>query len=94
MEAHWENSSSNAIIRDILEDATDVTKAEIEALISGEAVEKEIIPELTYTGDDRGTLTTHKMFKADTQCPGPYLEGRLGHIAGEVTRRLKAEDQS
>lgn len=52
------------------------------------------IPELTYTGDDRGTLTTHKMFKADTQCPGPYLEGRLGHIAGEVTRRLKAEDQS
>ena len=49
MEPHWENSSSNAIIKDILEDATDTTKGEIEALISGEAVEKEIIPEMTYT---------------------------------------------
>ncbi len=49
MRPHWENSSSNAIIRDILEDATEATKREIEALISGEAVEKEIIPELTYT---------------------------------------------
>ncbi len=49
MEPHWENSSSNAIVRDIIEDATDATKGEIEALISGEAVEKEIIPELTYT---------------------------------------------
>ena len=49
MRSHWENSSSNAIIRDILEDATEATKGEIETLISGEAVEKEIIPELTYT---------------------------------------------
>ena len=49
---HWENSSSNAIVRDILEKATEATKAEIEALISGEAVEKEIIPELAYTDLD------------------------------------------
>ena len=49
MRPHWENSSSNAIVKDILEDATEATKEEIEALISGEAVEKEIIPELTYT---------------------------------------------
>nr|WP_304974234.1 AAA family ATPase [uncultured Acetatifactor sp.] len=52
MRPHWENSSSNAIVRDILEEATAATKAEIEALISGEAVEKEIIPELTYTDLD------------------------------------------
>lgn len=48
MRLHWENSSSNAIVRDILEDATEVTKGEIEALISGETVRKEVIPELTY----------------------------------------------
>ncbi|MCI9231133.1 MAG: AAA family ATPase, partial [Lachnospiraceae bacterium] len=52
MRPHWENSSSNAIVRDILEKATEATKAEIEALISGEAVEKEIIPELAYTDLD------------------------------------------
>lgn len=49
MEAHWENSSSNAIVRDILATATETTKSQIEALISGEAVEKVLIPELTYT---------------------------------------------
>ncbi len=62
MRPHWENSSSNAIVKDILEDATDVTKAEIEALISGEAVEKEIIPELTYTdldNEDAGIRQTY-----------------------------------
>ncbi|MEY8375231.1 AAA family ATPase [Lachnospiraceae bacterium 56-18] len=52
MESHWENSSSNAIVRDIIEKATEATKAEIEALISGEYIEKPIIPELTYTDLD------------------------------------------
>lgn len=54
MEAHWANSSSNVIIQDIIEDATETTKADIEALISGECVEKQLIPELTYTDLDSG----------------------------------------
>lgn len=49
METHWENSSSNAIIQDLLTTATETTKSQIEALISGEVVEKVLIPELTYT---------------------------------------------
>lgn len=52
MEAHWENSSGNAIVQDILAAATETTKSEIEALISGEAVEKVLIPELTYADLD------------------------------------------
>lgn len=52
MESHWENSSSNSIIQDIIEEATETTKAEIEALISGECIEKVLIPELTYTDLD------------------------------------------
>ena len=52
MESHWENSSSNVIVQDIIENATQTTKAEIEALISGECVEKVLIPELTYTDLD------------------------------------------
>ena len=47
--------------------------------------------ELTYTGDETGSLTTHKMFYAGTECPGPYLEGRLPELAEEVTRRLAEE---
>lgn len=49
MEPHWENSSSNAIIQDSLDEATETTKSEIEELISGGYVEKSLIPELTYT---------------------------------------------
>ena len=45
------------------------------------------ISQLTYTGDPEGNLTTHKMFY-ETDCPGPYLEGKLPEIAAEVNRRL------
>lgn len=49
MESHWENSSSNTIVKDILEHANETTRAEIEALISGECVEKTLISGLTYS---------------------------------------------
>ena len=47
------------------------------------------IDRLVYTGDAYGNLTMHKMF-ADTDCPGPYLSGKLGYIAAEVNKRLAA----
>lgn len=62
MEAHWENSSSNAIVKDIMATATETTKHQIEALISGEAVEKVLIPELSYTdleSEDQETRQTY-----------------------------------
>lgn len=46
------------------------------------------IKELVYTGDELGNLTIHRMFNPDTQCPGPYLEGKMPDIAAEVNRRL------
>lgn len=46
------------------------------------------IEELVWTGDENGTLTIHKFFREDTECPGPYLESRMPDIAEEVTRRL------
>jgi hypothetical protein len=52
MEFYWENSSSNSIVKDIIEKATESAKAEIETLISGGCVEKPIFPELTYTDLD------------------------------------------
>ena len=47
------------------------------------------IEELRYTGDESGTLTLHSMFYSETECPGPYLKGRMGELAGEVNRRLE-----
>lgn len=50
------------------------------------------IESLEYTGDEQGNLTMHKMF-ADTECPGPYLEGRMGQIAEAVNLRLRERGQ-
>ncbi len=49
MEPHWENSSSNVIVQDILEESDATVKDQIEALVSGQYIEKALIPELTYT---------------------------------------------
>lgn len=62
MEPHWENSSSNRIIQDIIEHATNTTKDQIEALISGEGIEKALIPELTYTDLDSQDMEVRQTY--------------------------------
>lgn len=44
---------------------------------------------LVWTGDETGTLTIHKFFNEETECPGAYLESKMPEIAEEVTRRLR-----
>ena len=46
--SYWSNTSSNSIIRRLLEKATAVTRNEIERLIAGESITKEIRQDLTY----------------------------------------------
>lgn len=46
------------------------------------------IGELRFTGDVDGNLTIHKMFSDQTECPGAYLEGKMGEIAQEVNKQL------
>lgn len=53
--------------------------------------ERNGIEELIYTGDENGNLTIHSMFKSDTECPGPYLTGKMQDIADAVTSRLKGD---
>ncbi len=62
MESHWENSSSNNIVKDILEQSTETTRAEIEALISGECVEKPLIAGLTYADLDTEEPQKRQMY--------------------------------
>mgnify|MGYP004681604769 FL=1 len=49
----WSNSSGNAIVRRFIDKADVSTKNEIEHLIAGEQIEKEIVPELTYDEVDK-----------------------------------------
>lgn len=81
MEAHWENSSSNTIVKDILADATETTKSQIKALISGQAVKKILIPELTYSD----------LFSEDTEIRQTYLWSVL-FATGYLTNAAKPEN--
>ena len=47
-ELYWSNTSSNGLLYDMISGANDQTKHEIELLLSGEEVRKEIHSELTY----------------------------------------------
>lgn len=49
----WSNSSDNAIVRRLIDKADVSTKNEIERLIAGESIEKDVAPELTYDEIDK-----------------------------------------
>lgn len=50
------------------------------------------IRELVFTGDAQGSLTLHNMFSDETECPGPYLEGRMAELADQVNEGLRGGD--
>jgi hypothetical protein len=72
-EAFWANSSSNYIIQDILSMASETAKRQIELLISGEAIEQRIIPELTYTDLDDEDLTVRETYLWSVLYAAGYL---------------------
>lgn len=47
----------------------------------------------SYTGDTSGTLWRHDWF-AQTNCPGPYLGGKLSYIAQEVNKILSGKEST
>lgn len=49
----WSNSSGNAMVRKFIDMADVSTKNEIERLIAGESIEKDVTPELTYDELDK-----------------------------------------
>lgn len=82
------------VANDELEGDWHVSDAAYEKLIElcADVCRRNGIRELVFTGDETGNLTTHKMFNPDTQCPGPYLEGKMEEIAGRVNEKL-AQDR-
>ncbi len=85
MESHWENGSSNSIVKDILEGSDKTTRAEIEALISGEYVEKPLISGLTYSDLDSGELQKRQKYLWSVLFATGYLTD-AGEPAGKVHR--------
>ncbi len=48
------------------------------------------ISKLVYTGDKKGNLTRHNMFK-NTSCPGPYLQSKFPELAERVNKALEGD---
>ena len=46
--SYWANTSSNSIVKSLIERADDITKGEIEALIEGKTIEKTVHEDITY----------------------------------------------
>lgn len=46
--AYWSNTSSNSIVRELVENADFETKKELESLIAGETIEKRVHEDITY----------------------------------------------
>ena len=74
-ELYWVNSSSNSIIRNMLNNATQTTKSQIEMLISGETVKKKIMPELTYKDLDNEDITIRETYLWSVLYATGYLTG-------------------
>lgn len=45
---YWSNTSSNSVVKSLVEKADNITKSEIERLIVGETIEKQVHEEITY----------------------------------------------
>ncbi len=45
---YWANSSENSVVRNIIERSTNTVRDQIETLINGGSVKKELVPEMTY----------------------------------------------
>ena len=45
---YWSNTSSNSIVRDLIENADDVTRGELEELVAGKTIEKPVHEDITY----------------------------------------------
>jgi hypothetical protein len=45
---YWSNTSSNSIIHELIEKADDITKRELEELVSGGTIEKPVYEDITY----------------------------------------------
>lgn len=85
-EAFWANSSSNYIIQDILSQASETAKGQIELLISGEAIEQRIIPELTYTDLDNEDIVVRETYLWSVLYAAGYLTMAAGETDGDLHR--------
>ena len=77
---HWSNTSSNLIIRELIDMADDDVKAEIEILIAGGAIKKEITEDIVYKDIKKNMPNLWNFL---------YFTGYLTKVSQEMTVRKR-----
>lgn len=85
--AYWANSSSNGIVRDMIEQSNGTVKEQIEELISGGTVEAELVHELTYKDLDSRKGNERQAYLWSILYTTGYLTDAGSHMEGR--HRLK-----
>lgn len=79
---YWSNTSSNNIIRELIDHADENAKREIECLIAGEAIEKAVHEEITYEDIHRSQdhLWNFLFFTGYLKMTVPRMEGNVLYL--------------
>jgi hypothetical protein len=85
--AYWANTSSNSIVRSLIERADEDTKLEIEALIEGNTVEKPIHEDITYGEiyESMDNLWNFMFFTGYFKKIGEHMDTRTKQQYAELT---------
>ena len=92
--SHDEKNDSQAVTIEVANDEIGgewhVSDQVIETLVDlcADICWRNNIEKLVYSTDASGNFICHKNLSKDTECPGPYLESKMGGIAEKVNERL------
>ncbi len=80
---YWSNTSGNSIVKELVEDADDITREELEILMDGGTIEKPVHEEITY-GDmhsSRDNLWNFLFFTGYLKMKSQRIEGETIYLA-------------
>ena len=83
---YWSNTSSNSIVRELIENADDEAKQELEELIAGNTIEKPVHEDITY-GDiyeSQDNLWNFLFFTGYLKAVGKHFENRKIYLSMKI----------
>lgn len=83
---YWSNTSSNSIIKSLVQKADNITKNEIEKLIAGETIEKQVHEDITYEDiyESMDNLWNFLFFTGYLKKVSDRMEGNRRYVALKI----------
>ena len=90
---YWANTSSNSIIKELIEKANDSVKAELEDLMSQKTITKPLWEEITYEDihSSSDNLWNFLLFTGYLKVAGSYFDGMQAYVTMTIPNNGMAE---